>query len=451
MLIEQAIFTSAQTDRADGYQVVGRSPGVSDEAARDLAVWCPSHDSLLDEAGATPSYNFHSLAGGAWCISKSVSAGAEYSGRGGLLVYTHCLIASAEALSRFANNPFAIAKAALAGGAMQTCELPAARLAPLSLVGRAAPVDRTLLAQLAGNPGPAALARLVEAALGAKRVIVVGKGRGETVLAGLVNCLCVESRPGVSFSTGLKFSASRPLQVVWLGSDRQAARRLARQFDAALVDLDDLASPAPPEQGWPGLVAAALASGRTGVLASSLSGSPEEVSAERLAAHGDALRAQILQDQPAGAPKAAASPACAAARNCAPSSAPRQRADGAHRRRPAAVPVAAGGRAAPRSQLPAAALDPMTLDLLECLDDAVYEAIGGDASALARLELLWPVVQERVGPRLIEESREQYLRFALGLWSDSLAEELRDPQRATCALDVLCLLFAGEEAQQDQA
>jgi hypothetical protein len=45
--IEQAIYTSAVTKRGAGYQIVAQSPGLHDEDARELAVWCPSHDSSL--------------------------------------------------------------------------------------------------------------------------------------------------------------------------------------------------------------------------------------------------------------------------------------------------------------------------------------------------------------------------------------------------------------------
>ena len=47
-MIEQAVFTSAPTHRATGYQLIGRSPGLAEDDARELAVWGPSHDSLLD-------------------------------------------------------------------------------------------------------------------------------------------------------------------------------------------------------------------------------------------------------------------------------------------------------------------------------------------------------------------------------------------------------------------
>ena len=52
--IEQAIFTSAKSDRASGYHLVSRSPGITEADARDLASWGPSHDSLLGSEAWPP-------------------------------------------------------------------------------------------------------------------------------------------------------------------------------------------------------------------------------------------------------------------------------------------------------------------------------------------------------------------------------------------------------------
>ena len=80
-LIEQAIFTSAETDCSAGYRLVAQSPGLSGDDARELTTWCPSHDSLLDSGPDAVSFNFHPLPSGAYCASRTVPAGAEYSGR----------------------------------------------------------------------------------------------------------------------------------------------------------------------------------------------------------------------------------------------------------------------------------------------------------------------------------------------------------------------------------
>ena len=160
-LIEQAVFTSAETDRSAGYQVVATSPGVREADCRELAAWGPSHDALLDSLPSAVSVNFHPLPSGSHCVSRTTPAGWEYSGRGGARVYTQCLIVPPPVLARFANNPFALLRAALAGGALRLYDQVPKRLEPLRLVGRAAALDSALLARLCTSPGPGWLASLV--------------------------------------------------------------------------------------------------------------------------------------------------------------------------------------------------------------------------------------------------------------------------------------------------
>ncbi len=76
VFIEQAIFTSAQTSRGDGYHLVARSHGVSEEDAQQLAVWGPSHGALRDDRDEASSINFNRLTSGTLCVSKTVAAGA---------------------------------------------------------------------------------------------------------------------------------------------------------------------------------------------------------------------------------------------------------------------------------------------------------------------------------------------------------------------------------------
>ncbi len=79
---------------------------------------------------------------------------------------------------------------------------------------------------------------------------------------------------------------------------------------------------------------------------------------------------------------------------------------------------------------------------LESLDDAVFDAIGGKPDALAALRWLWPQLKVRLKGPLLDESREQYIRYALSIWHKTAsAEENLDPRRAVDALEVLCVLF----------
>jgi hypothetical protein len=488
-LVEQAVFTSAETDRLAGYQVVSKSPGVCTADCRELAVWCPSHDSLLDLGAESPSLNFHPLPSGAYCISRTTPAGWEYSGRGGVRVYTHCLIVPPTVLSRFSNNPFALARAAEASGAMKVLAQPPKRLEPLPLVGGAAAVDQTLLAQLAGCPGPQRLTALVQAALDCVCLAVAGPVPAGQLMAGLLSCLPPQCRTEFSFSTGLKFSSRRPFRLVALPGDPAQRRWVAHQNNVSVLDLADGApAAATPIEGWAQLIGRVLACGRTSFLSTQLSRCRGELRLAELSAWG----LQLLEDLDASAPFEQQQDATSSrgpgsdqpgsdqpSGNQPPPRPPGrdQRAHAAHRRfqksgdpaaaaelsaaGPAIVPPQRDlsgpiqgrpqGREKPPTRgdapLPNAkeSLDPASravLERLEYLDDVVYQAVNGQATALEELETLWPATLAELGEDLVAESREQYLRYALTIWDGCLEPgAIRDPSRAVQALDVLCVLF----------
>jgi hypothetical protein len=85
--------------------------------------------------------------------------------------------------------------------------------------------------------------------------------------------------------------------------------------------------------------------------------------------------------------------------------------------------------------------DPHVLERFEQLDDAVFEAIAGKASAVDHLRRLWAEIPQIVGPQLVEESRQAYLHHALEKWSEcNSAEEHRNPRLAVTLLDVIAVL-----------
>jgi len=78
--------------------------------------------------------------------------------------------------------------------------------------------------------------------------------------------------------------------------------------------------------------------------------------------------------------------------------------------------------------------------ILEELDDVIFYAISGDSQALAQAKKLWPQVVAEIGWELVEESREQYLRYAIEVTQRFENEDMRTPERAISALDVISLL-----------
>lgn len=271
MLIEQAIFTSARTDRAAGYQLVARSDGILERDAQDLAIWGPSHDSLWDTGADATSTNFHRLPSGAYCVSRTSIAGVEYSGRGGRQVYTQCLIVPPEVLARFAFQPFGLLRAALGQGSLQVHPDPPQRLEPLKIMGRRSTVDLALVTEVYPELGHRWLATLLEALAQCPAVGLVAGPRGCRVVAALVECLPLDARAEFSFSTGLKFSPRRPYRLICLPADPAECRRLERRHDVTVLDLS--ADPPPafaPRAPWALQVEQTLRSGGPAALAALL-------------------------------------------------------------------------------------------------------------------------------------------------------------------------------------
>ena len=259
MPIEQAIFTSARTDRSRGYQLVAKSPGVTPEVARELTSWGPSHGSLLGVGGWATSVNFHPLSSDLWCVAHTRDAGEEYSGRGGPRVFTQSFIMAAADLARFGNNPFAVLRATRQAGHFAAESSVTKALAAVDLPGEAAAVDEGILAEFVERWGAERIAWLVESAISADVLLVAGAENREALLAGLLNCLPVECRPEWSFATGLVVSPRRPFRIHALDLSEVELRRLKRHSGVTVLDL----AADPPEDfvpsGWAGYLYEALA------------------------------------------------------------------------------------------------------------------------------------------------------------------------------------------------
>jgi hypothetical protein len=217
-----------------------------------------------------------------------------------------------------------------------------------------------------------------------------------------------------------------------------------------LLNLEDESSIEPIEwEGWAGYVAWILAGGRISLLAGELDRPRPGLTCADLGALADELSSVV--DPPAGSTDGAKgarqpveddidrSPSEAVADDPL-----RQRADAAHARfEGTGAAVVRGARPSAVENLMAtlAAQPPEVLELLERIDDLVFAAINGDRRALDELEVLWPTVAADLDHDLVEQSREQYLRCALSIWSECVDGQVQRPERAVSAIDVLCVLF----------
>jgi hypothetical protein len=435
--IEQAVFTSAKTDRAQGYQLLSRSPHLSEADAREISLWAPSHGALLEPGEAATSANCFQLSSGAYCVSRTSQAGAEYSGRGEL-IYTQFLIVPPDVLARFANNPFAILRAASAIGDLCVRDNSPETLPPLQLAGRAPVVDLSLVAQLAREPGPTAMADLVEQALANERLAICSETPVEQLVAGLLNLLPVECRTAFSFSTGLKFSTLRNVRLCALPADESEWRSIARH-GVATLKLEHSSPTVEGRSGWAGWIEEVLRSGKLSVLAAELEQPRPGLTCAGLDSLGNRLLASLHADHPSR-------PTYHVNTTSTPRITPpaaQQRADLAHPQHMSGMALEEPERARDLDQLAErlARQPGPILEMLEKIDDLVFAAIAGDTGALAELEVLWPLTASELEPELVEQTREQYLRCALSLCGDS-AEGIRArPERALAAVDVLCVLF----------
>jgi hypothetical protein len=115
-----------------------------------------------------------------------------------------------------------------------------------------------------------------------------------------------------------------------------------------------------------------------------------------------------------------------------------------HRRPPHSALRWTSRRRSRRRQTPPADIDaPEVRELLESLDDAVFEALSGSETALAETRKLWPAIAAALEPDVLEESREQYLRYAVELTRRFEFREIRDPAIAVAALEIIELLTRG--------
>jgi hypothetical protein len=465
MLIEQAIYASCQTSRSSGYQLVAVSPGIAEVDARELTAWGPSHDSLWEGGPAAVSVNFHRLPSGAYCISQTTPAGAEFSHRRGPNVYTQSLVVEPKGLAEFANNPFALLQASIALGHVSVQEKIPKKLEPFWLDPENQEPGKDALDQLVRHPGPAWLGLLLDGALKAEALGIVAGERGACLVSALVQCLPHECRTHFSFTTGLRYSPRRPFRIICLPNNTPENQRLARQYGFSLFEQKH----PPPDNlrlgGWASFITAAIASGNAEYLATELARPRESLVPEGLDALGNELAQGLraLQSVPAP-PRTVRDPGPLAESSSTRRSLPRpasveavavkepvdpwQRADGAHRGVPLVAATITGSEEPVVLKIeeePAQVLAracPAALHSLRQTEDTIFEAMAGKAQALDRLVVLWPKLLTQLGPSRADAARERYLRYAMAVWRQlNTADELADPQRGLHAMEVVSLLF----------
>lgn len=227
MQVEQAFFTSEPTGQVQGYHLVGRSPGITSEAAKSLVRWGPSHGSLWSTDAESSSINYHPLDDTFVAVSRTMYGGPEYSGRGGLQLVTRSLVLRREQFRGYENHPLALAKLALCLGHLRL-ETDLSRQLPLVDL----PSHPTL--ELGVAPPQVGTRQGVESV---RRTLVTG-GRATLVYADnpelivhyMLGSLSVHQRLDLSFSTNLKPARPRPFRFQFMPNfDLGLSRKLSSE------------------------------------------------------------------------------------------------------------------------------------------------------------------------------------------------------------------------------
>jgi hypothetical protein len=208
MQIRQAIFTSLRSRKSQGYHLVAQSPDLDDQLARRLCTWGPSHASLLSDHPDAESLNFHPVADDWFAVSRTLYGGPEYSGRGGLQVFTQFLLLHREQLARYQNHPLLVAQTAQLLGNLRLMTSIPHHLSPVELP------DRPLNGCAAQLPAMVFLREEVLRSLRyPNRVAVLGLADPLPVLTQILRDTPLEERLKLSFTTGLKPSIHRDFRL----------------------------------------------------------------------------------------------------------------------------------------------------------------------------------------------------------------------------------------------
>ncbi len=423
--LEQAVFTSAQTGRGSGYQLVARSPAVSHDDARELTARGPSHDSLLFPELDRPGFIFFELPSGAFALGRTTADGAEYSQRRGMRVYTHFVIASAETLARFSNNPLALLKAARADGVLEPRQEIDPRLPSVSITGGASIVDRTSICRVREEIGDLRLATALDAMLTEEHVAIAASQSPEALFAALLSCLPLSCRTAFSFTAGLKFSHRRTCRLTTVSDEPAEHRQINRLGTHRLIDLAvRTASDESLRHGWARFIHKAFATDRLELLAEEFRRPREALTVGLL----DRLGHHLVNDRQLWSADRQPQPAAEATADLT-SMGPASVRQG-HRSLSSGVGSSSAGISA------------TDLEKIGQLDDTVFEAIEGKSDSIDQLRSMWPTVIRELSPSAIAESREQYLRRTLAVWKEQAVDPATStPDLAADLLDLLCLLL----------
>ncbi len=234
--VDQAIYTSEKNYKRRGYQLVARSTGVNSDIAREISQWSPSHGAILSTERNAHCVSFFPVTPDKIAIGRTVYGLPEYSGRGGLQVYTHYLIVKREHLAGFDNDAWKLWTVARSQGLMQWAPRQDSSLPTLSLIDHWALVD----APQRHFDRSELVSSVRDSLASGRRVAVIDPERPFELLKHIFAAVAPESRLDVSFGVGLKPSVERPFKLQIIPKVDLDIRTTLSSEQVAIVQNDRL-------------------------------------------------------------------------------------------------------------------------------------------------------------------------------------------------------------------
>jgi hypothetical protein len=210
MRVQQALFTSAQTQRGRGYHLVARSEGINEDLARDLSQWSPSHASLLGSHTSASSVSCHPVADDWIAVTRTVYGGPEYSHRGSLQVVSRILVLRREQLAGYACHALSLVRVALSLGFLGLLDEPSAVLPTLELP-ETSTIGRSCGSATLGNA--ATMQEILGMLQRNQRLALIGARNPLQSIDSLLRALPIGQRLDISFTSGLRPARQRPFRL----------------------------------------------------------------------------------------------------------------------------------------------------------------------------------------------------------------------------------------------
>ncbi|WP_165224501.1 GAP1-N2 domain-containing protein [Aquisphaera insulae] len=221
MWAEQAIFTSILRQGRGGYHLIARSPGVGDEDAHAISRWSPSHGSLDLDAENSAGVSFYALPSGRFALARSCEGPPEYSGRGGLQLYTHTLVLDEKAMNSVGWQPLAAYQNAMAVGALIYDACPPISLRTVRIPELFVPLGPKDWEARGITLKLPPLRPIRDRILAGRPIQVAHAGDRVDLATCLLGMLTPELRRKVSFAASLQPSTVRPFLLSIVRPERQ--------------------------------------------------------------------------------------------------------------------------------------------------------------------------------------------------------------------------------------